>query len=180
MNSNNKEIKEIREHLRICLLDTLNNLRQGIRSADEHKKKYQSYAITLFIATAGFVLSRKSPDLIFYFLPYIPIIIFGFLHAYQEFMVEREGTRRGYIKDIEDKLRKLYTSKYDVLIKLVEEGIFPTEFYKRGQRKILSIPRFFKEKVPGMMRVAISVPYLALYGGLPLIWTVIILIIYFC
>ena len=89
-NNDANNIQDLLNHIRICALDIVNRSKISRNNLNDYSIRLKSWSISLFIITAGFCVKEKcSIEFIYYFLPFIPIILFRFTHSYDVYTLER-------------------------------------------------------------------------------------------
>ncbi len=172
--SDDNRTKELREHIRICLLELLNrSLTRSINERD-YTTRLKSWSISLFILTVGFCLEKKcSLGVLYYILPFIPVCWFWFLNSYAIFTINRSiDTSKNY--EIEKNISELYKLSYDELEKLAET-IWSSKkpWPLKGKT---NFQRFRKEKIPEIFKISLQqLPELFFFGGMATVWLLIIL-----
>jgi len=123
-NNDANNIQDLLNHIRICALDIVNRSKISRNNLNDYSIRHKSWSISLFIITAGFCVKEKcSIDFIYYFLPFIPIFLFWFLHFYNVFTNER------YINS-------LHLNKFDEILN--ERERIKQETLKRRRMKNLN------------------------------------------
>ncbi len=172
-NDDNK-IQDLRDHIRICSLDIINRSQIIQNKKNDYSIRLKAWSISLFIITAGFCVKEKSSlDFIYYFLPFIPVFLFWFLHSYNEFSIERYRNL-AKLNKVKEILGKLYNYSYEDLKKFAESDLYP--IFKWKDKGKIKLTRFFVEKIPGIFKKSItSLPGLFFFGGMTITWIIIII-----
>lgn len=175
-NYNSIKVTELRDHIRQCTFEAVNHFRQVRQFDEEYTLKLKSWALTIFLASAAYSIQKRDEiGNVFYFLPLIPVLLFGFLYAYKMYSIERY-LQHGKFKYIEAAINNLYDYSYEELKEIAQKIYFlELNWQDKGKSKP---KRFLFEKIPFIFKIIFINPSnLIFFGGIILSWLVIIFII---
>lgn len=173
MESNENEIKELRQHLSQILRDKIQHFWELESSNQRYIVQIKSWCITLFMVSTGFCLSQKEKldDFIFIGLPLIPVVVFWFYNSYKEYDQERR-TKKGKYQEAEKILNDLYNFSYDDLKNLTTNPILSWGV-KWADKGKTNWKRFFKKKLPGTLKKFRGLENLLFFSSMFLFWVLI-------
>ncbi len=170
-----EKIQELRNHIRISTFNVINRNINAQKYDVEYSHKLKSWAISLFLLSVGFCLKEKQNlGNSYYLIPLIPVILFWLLHSYKLYMIE-EQQRKERINKLKSYINNLYKYSHNELIN-ISQNIYSKNNIQ-GQKKKFDLKRFWKEKIPGIIKNTIfNLQNMLFFGGMIISWIIIIIL----
>jgi len=181
------EMAELRAYISKCLIERLHSINNSLNQIEQYKIKLKTWCITLFMVSIGFCLKEgfntndSFKEYLFWFLPFAPVIVFWFHHAYKENIIKLSYVSEE-VQKITKTLSELYDEKY-TLEKLRKKGKQVIN-YKHKKLKITWANRNKVNIRRGLKKLFWETPKTAIFnfesvfffGFLGLIWYLIVII----
>jgi hypothetical protein len=170
-----KELNEFRREMVECLYKEREIFRIAAYRVCEYKIRLKTWCVTIFMFSAGFCIKEKeSVGVIFYFLPFFPVLLFWFHYAYMDYLQQRTEKHPNAAK-LTTVMRNIYEYSSDEL-KLELEGLIPLNLEVEF-KGINNFGRLFNKKIPELFKIAFChLENLAFFGSMVFLWLMIILL----
>ena len=173
--SKENDISELRNHITRCLLDKLNHHRSVDSTYHRFLVQIKSWCLTLFMVSAGFCISRKKLDEIFYYLPLLPVVLFWLYHAYKQYLRDFYVNNE-FLNNIDKFLSNLYTYSYNDLLERSDVLLtYKVSWENKGRN---NLHRLISKKIPGILKKGYSLENLMFFFPMLLFWVIVIIFKY--